>query len=152
MILSNRMEKGIVIGAAAIVVAAYVLTYSLPFRSAATGVLSEFVAMQSTAVDDAAAPAESSTTVYILPSDSRLLTEEDLAGLDQWTSTLAINELYARHGCQFGVAEIQDYFASQAWYAPDPNVTTESAAAAFTDVERANLDLLVAHAQANGWR
>ena len=151
MILSNKVEKRIVFGIAALVVAAYVLTYAMPFRSVPAEIFSKMGMVQTTVESEAAVSAADDPT-YILPSNSRLLTEEDLAGLDQWTSTLAINELYARYGCQFGVAEVQAHFESQPWYAPDPNASTEMAAAAFTDIERANLDLLVAHAQANGWR
>ena len=148
MVLSNKVEKVIIFAVAALIVMAYVLTYSASFRSVPAEIFSKMGMVQTTIESEAAVPAADDPT-YILPSNSRLLTEEDLAGLDQWTSTLAINELYARYGCQFGIAEVQEHFESQPWYA---NVSTEMAAAAFTDIERANLDLLVAHAQANGWR
>lgn len=87
---------------------------------------------------------------YLLPSDTRELVDEDLQGLDEWTTTLAINELYARYGLVFGVADIDDYFAKQPWYVPDPSIVAEDIS--FTDVERHNLDVLVAYAKANGWR
>ncbi|WP_080800189.1 YARHG domain-containing protein [Arabiibacter massiliensis] len=95
-------------------------------------------------------PVEAQDMGYILPSDSVELADEDVQGLDEWTCTLAINELYARYGLVFGDADIDSYFALQEWYVPDSSITAEDIS--FTDVERHNLDVLVAYAEANGWR
>lgn len=68
-------------------------------------------------------PAESAEEIasaeedYILPdSDRRLLTEEDLVGLDEERLILARNEIYARHGRMFKDEMIQSWFDAQSWY------------------------------------
>jgi hypothetical protein len=61
---------------------------------------------------------------YLLPdSDSRYLTEADLAGLTHEQLCFARNEIFARHGRIFKTPEIAAYFNSKPWYkgtiAPD---------------------------------
>lgn len=54
---------------------------------------------------------------YIIPdSDSRYLTEADLAHLTDAELRLARNEIYARHGRMFSSADLQEYFDQQPWY------------------------------------
>lgn len=54
---------------------------------------------------------------YIFPdSDRRLLTMEDISGLDEDTLIFARNEIYARHGRKFVMEKIQAYFNSKSWY------------------------------------
>ena len=56
---------------------------------------------------------------YILPySDSRNLTEDDIAGMDKDEIALARNEIYARHGYIFQDSTFSNYFNSKSWYNP----------------------------------
>lgn len=56
---------------------------------------------------------------YILASSaSKKLKNKDLAGLSASELRLARNEIYARHGRIFKDASLDNYFRSQAWYAP----------------------------------
>lgn len=55
---------------------------------------------------------------YIFPdSDSRYLTDDDLAGMDAATLRLARNEIYARHGRKFQTEDLNQYFSQKTWYA-----------------------------------
>lgn len=57
---------------------------------------------------------------FIIPnSHQRRLTEGDLAGMSNWTLTLARNEIYARHGRPFDNSHIRGHFTSQGWYSPN---------------------------------
>ncbi len=54
---------------------------------------------------------------YILPdSATRELTRNDVAGLSKEQLRLARNEIFARYGVTFGVADLDDYFAKQPWF------------------------------------
>lgn len=56
---------------------------------------------------------------YIIDdSDTRLLTENDLAGLTKEELSYARNEIYARHGRIFKTENLKNYFASKSWYIP----------------------------------
>lgn len=56
---------------------------------------------------------------YLLPdSSSRKLTRADLQGLSKEELRLARNEIFARHGMIFGVADLDAYFATKSWYNP----------------------------------
>ncbi len=94
---------------------------------------------------------ESGNSGYILPSDTEYLTMDDLEGMDKWEATKALNEIYARHGMIFGNDDLADYFESQSWY----EGTTTSAsrcAAQFSDIEQANVDLIVKYMKREGYR
>ena len=66
---------------------------------------------------EAAEGGSSMISGYILPeSDSRFLTEADLAPLSSWQLRLARNEIFARHGRLFATAELQAYFDTCTWY------------------------------------
>ncbi len=54
---------------------------------------------------------------YIIPdSDSKMLTDADVAGLSLKEINYAKNEIYARHGRKFDSKELRDYFNSKDWY------------------------------------
>lgn len=56
---------------------------------------------------------------YIISdSDSRILTDADVDGLELWQINYAKNEIYARHGYIFESNELQNYFNSKSWYRP----------------------------------
>lgn len=86
------------------------------------------------------------TPTYFLPSDSRLLTEEDVAGFTKHDFRLAINELYARHGYHFGSKEYRTYFANQSWY-EDLGRNQTQCDRLFSEIETQNRDFLLKNEQ-----
>ena len=81
---------------------------------------------------------------FILPeSNSRYLTEEDLAGLDLAYLRIARNEIYARHGRRFKDDRLQDYFDSKDWYdgTIDPEMFDDSV---LSSIEISNAELIEA--------
>ncbi len=77
---------------------------------------------------------------YILPgSATSLLDENDLTGMTAKELCYARNELFARHGYIFKSQELNDYFNSKSWYAPDLNYSFDS----LSDIEKNNVDLIV---------
>ena len=80
---------------------------------------------------------------YILPySDTRKLTESDLASLSNTEIELARNEIYARHGRIFKTDHIKNYFESQSWYKGeiDPDNFDENV---FNEIEKYNINFIV---------
>ncbi len=60
---------------------------------------------------------EKTRSGYVIPdSNSRYLTESDLAGMSKSELQLARNEIFARHGRRFESASLQEYFDSCTWY------------------------------------
>lgn len=56
---------------------------------------------------------------YIIPdSSTRLITEEDITGLNNDELCLARNEIYARKGRKFKDDDIREYFEGKDWYNP----------------------------------
>lgn len=90
-------------------------------------------------------PAEEVKPKYILPSDEREITEEDMAKLTKAEMRLAINELFARHGWHFGQrGSVYEYFSKQEWYKPDLNMQSSVGAEnKFSPLERKNLNILL---------
>lgn len=59
---------------------------------------------------------------YLLPeSDVRLITAEELEGVDLETLGYMRNEILARHGYPFKKPHYQEYFRSQIWYVENPD-------------------------------
>ena len=82
---------------------------------------------------------------YICPeSNSRYLTESDLAGLSDWELLIARNEIYARHGRKFNDPDIRAYFESKSWYngTVDPDHFSTSV---FNTYELKNIEFIQAH-------
>lgn len=93
--------------------------------------------------------AETVSSEYLLPSSERLLTDEDFSGMDKAQVRLAINEMFARYGWNFGNSgEIYDYFSQKSWYKPDLSMTSSNQAEQqFTPTERQNLQIILAKFQ-----
>lgn len=89
---------------------------------------------------------------FLIPdSNTRYISSSELSGYSYDDCQLAINEIYARHGRKFVTPEIQAYFNSQSWYTP----TIEAADfdnSMLSEVERANVETIVAYETAMGWR
>ena len=105
----------------------------------------EKAAAEATATPTVDAPEESkdiSGRDYIFPdSDSRYLTDEDLAGYSSDQLELAKNEIYARHGRKFVTQRIADYFNSKSWYkgTEDPETFDNNQGDIFNEYEVANI-------------
>lgn len=105
----------------------------------------EKAAAEATATPTVAAPEESkdiSGRDYIFPdSDSRYLTDEDLAGYSSDQLELAKNEIYARHGRKFVTQRIADYFNSKSWYkgTEDPETFDNNQGDIFNEYEVTNI-------------
>lgn len=85
---------------------------------------------------------ESQESDYIIAdSDKRLLTESDLQGLSNLKISLAVNEIYARHGRLFKDQSIQDYFNGCSWYS-GYILPEEFDDSVFSDIEKKNVEFL----------
>lgn len=90
---------------------------------------------------------------YLWPTDTAYITNADLAAFTRKEIMLMRNELYARYGCSFRDEEIRNYFLSQSWYTPDPDLmATDFTIDQFNDYERANLDTILSYERSMGWR
>lgn len=80
---------------------------------------------------------------YILEgSDTRYISRSEVEKLDNNEQTLALNEIYARHGRRFNTPEIQAYFDKQSWYEGtlSPSEFDDSVLSA---VERSNINTIL---------
>ncbi|HJB17290.1 MAG TPA: YARHG domain-containing protein [Candidatus Blautia excrementipullorum] len=85
---------------------------------------------------------DTQTGEYFFPdSNSRYLTDEDLAPYSYDQLELAKNEIYARHGRQFVTQRIADYFNSKSWYQGtiDPETFDAQQDSIFNEYEIANI-------------
>ena len=78
----------------------------------------------------------------IADSNTRIIDRSELDLLDTNELTLALNEIYARHGRKFNSPEIQAHFNKQAWYKGtiSPVDFDESV---LSSVERANINTIL---------
>lgn len=85
---------------------------------------------------------DTETGEYFFPdSNSRYLTDEELAPYSYDQLELAKNEIYARHGRQFVTQRIADYFNSKSWYQGtiDPETFDAQQDSVFNEYEIANI-------------
>lgn len=79
---------------------------------------------------------------FVIPdSNTRYLTAEDYESLSDWELTIALNELYARHGYEFQTPEIREHFENCSWYEGTLGVDGFRADM-FNDIELTNARLL----------
>lgn len=100
---------------------------------------------ETNSTDDLDEVEKSENGTYILEdSDTRYVTEDEVASLSPEEVRLAKNEIYARHGRIFDSEDLKEYFESQSWYHGEiePEDFDESV---LNDYERANIDLLVSY-------
>jgi len=76
--------------------------------------------------------------VYIYPTDTTLLTAEQLATLSKNDIALIRNEIYARKGHIFTTSTYQNYFAQKTWYVPTASVRWTD----LNEIEKANIRLI----------
>lgn len=82
---------------------------------------------------------------YLFPdSNSRYLTDDEMAAYSSEQLELAKNEIYARHGRQFVTQRIADYFNSKSWYQGtiDPETFDAQQDSVFNEYEIANIQKL----------
>ena len=83
---------------------------------------------------------------YVLEgSDTRYITDEEVAALTKDEMQLAINEIYARHGRKFAMKEYRDYFNSKSWYQGtiDPQTFDAQQSSIFNETELANIQKIL---------
>lgn len=82
---------------------------------------------------------------YLLPSDTKILTKEDMATFDKTNINLAINEMFARYGYDFGKSgQYYEYFKTKSWYQIDPKILSAAQAEdKFSEIEHKNLNFLL---------
>ena len=79
---------------------------------------------------------------YFFPeSSSRYLTDDEVSVYSSQQLELAKNEIYARHGRQFVIQSIADYFNSKSWYQGtiDPDTFDAQQDSIFNEYETANI-------------
>lgn len=81
---------------------------------------------------------------YIISdSDTRLLTDKDIAGLSKEQLALARNEIYARHGRKFKTAVYNNYFSSCGWYSVNPNYNYSDDNSNLNEIEVKNVNFIL---------
>lgn len=80
---------------------------------------------------------------YLLPSHEKILTKSDVAHMTKEDLTVAINEIYARHGRCFQSQVLQSYFDTMDWYTPNTSVTDSEILDLLSDTELENLHFLI---------
>ncbi len=83
----------------------------------------------------------SSKKAYILPSDTREITANDLKDMDKEELNRAYNEIFARHGHDFKTKSLKDFFEEQDWYNPIEGKTVTPAE--LSDLENKNKDIIM---------
>jgi hypothetical protein len=84
---------------------------------------------------------------YMLPySNTRYLTEEDIAGMSKDEIRIVLNEIYARHGRTFQSEDLNAYFLSKSWYEPKYSAEefSEIESSIMNDYEKKNIEFLAA--------
>ena len=79
---------------------------------------------------------------FILSSDQREYTIDELKDYPEDIIYLALNEIYARHGYIFKNEDLQNYFMGQVWYTPSVEGEKFSDEV-FNDYEKENLKVLL---------
>lgn len=78
---------------------------------------------------------------YIYPSDTTLLTTEYLSTKSSEEIDLITNEIYARHGYIFKMAKYQNYFGQKSWYhGTEPSM--DVVAKRFNSIEQQNINII----------
>ena len=79
------------------------------------------------------------STQYLIDSDTRLLTEEELWNWDRESLSFMFNEIFARHGFTFKVGgKFYNHFNNLPWYQAIPKVDNQTAYSRTTSLEWTN--------------
>lgn len=90
----------------------------------------------------AAPPAHAAPGEKYPQTKTRVLTNAEIARLSSAQHRYAINEIYARHGFNFGDVSLRKQFLPYAWYKPVPGMTQTQAQKRFSKTEKRNVDRL----------
>jgi hypothetical protein len=85
-------------------------------------------------------------------SNSRYLSESDLAGLSAQELNIARNEIYARRGRQFTTDALQAYFNSCSWYSAKYTAEQFDQQVTLNDYEKKNAALILEYEKEKGYR
>lgn len=88
---------------------------------------------------------------YAYPSESRVITKEELDDMSRQQIKIVLNEIYARHGYTFNDDDLVEYFESKTWYVPTISDMSE-AERKFNDFEMENKNIIVEYQKEQGWR
>ncbi len=88
---------------------------------------------------------------YAYPSDSRIITRDELEGMTRQEIKIILNEIYARHGYTFNDDDLVEYFESKTWYTPTESDLDE-VNRMLNDFEAENRDIIVEYQTEQGWR
>ena len=101
----------------------------------------EAVEFEAEAAEESAEPAATAEPepFYLIPdSDVRLITLEELEGVELETLGYMRNEILARHGYPFQKPVYQEYFRSQIWYVENPDFDYNM----LSEIEMANVETI----------
>lgn len=98
-------------------------------------------------------PVETRGGEYEYPSDTKLITEQELKEKKREEIKYIYWEIYARHGYTFDDAGLSDYFEQNhdEWYIPTIS-DEEKVKANFNDIEKKNIEVIEAYQKKMGWR
>lgn len=89
---------------------------------------------------------QSTSSGYLLPSNTQYLTTFDLYGFTAEEAALARNEIYARYGYNFNSDLYQSYFEAQSWYQSVEGLNASTfSSAVFNDYELENIKIIQAY-------
>ena len=83
-------------------------------------------------------------SVRLIDASSRKLTKDEVAQMNKAELALARNAVYARHGYVYKNAELGDFFSKQRWFKPNKELKLEDVKPLFTEIEVANINLILA--------
>lgn len=89
---------------------------------------------------------------YLWPTDSYLISFNDLDFMEKDTVRAVLNEIYARHGYVFETARWSTYFNNKSWYVENPNVTKDTVNGYLNSVEKKNIKTIASYEKSMGWR
>lgn len=81
---------------------------------------------------------------YIIPqSGTRLLSKDEVKNMSKEQLALARNEIYARHGRKFQMAQFRNYFSKKSWYKENPGYNYDNEGSNLNEIEAKNVNLLL---------
>ena len=92
-----------------------------------------------------------STGFVIADSNTRVISESELWGLDRWGLKVARNEIYARHGRMFEDDALAAYFYSQPWYVPSIPANQFNDGAYLSKTELKNAKIISDYERSQGY-
>ncbi len=107
---------------------------------------------QNTASSNTPSSNTEKTGGYVLEgSDSRLIDKSEITSMDDRMLTLAVNEIYARHGYIFTTPYLSEYFNSKTWYNPQ-YTASQFSNKWFNEYESKNIDTITSVMKEKGYR